>query len=111
MKQSKRSLSRQVDKVGFAWYRANQWEQLRAVAIDRDTLHDTYAAWVVDATRAFMELQKAGVDAQKIDVDLDELMDWCKRKHCVVDGEARSMFVADKVRQLNQGTRKAKGNA
>jgi hypothetical protein len=40
-------------KMGFAWYRKEQWDLLLAVSSDRDCLEQTYEEWLVAARKHF----------------------------------------------------------
>lgn len=109
-KQTKSSKTRRVKTiVGVAWYRPEQRPRLLEIAAGRESLHDTYAEWVAEASARFEEVQRMGIPVQKVEVDLDELVQWCRAQQQEINGEARSTFVAEKTRQLNQtkGTKKS----
>ncbi len=86
--------------IGVAWYRPDQWQQLRDVSADRDKLEDTYDKWVEDAERAVQGLRKRGLHVVKVDVDVAELALWCENQKIPVNGEARSKFAVFKLQQL-----------
>ncbi|MFC1523033.1 hypothetical protein ACFL6Y_11550 [Elusimicrobiota bacterium] len=83
--------------AGFAWYSEEQWRKLREVAADKDNLHDTYQEWEVNVREKLRDLEKRGVIACKVDVEIDELVLWCRQKKLKVDGSARSRFIAHKM--------------
>ncbi len=86
--------------TGIAWYRREQWQRLRQISADVEFLEETYEEWLKEATKALGELEKAGVSVTKVDVDVEELLKWCKDQGIAVDGGSRSRFVADKVRRM-----------
>jgi len=88
---------------GVAWYRAEQWPRLLEVSVDRSDLERTYDEWQAMATKGLAELARAGVWARKIDVDVDEMVEWCRTEGRPVDGAARAAFVALKVKKANDG--------
>ena len=89
-----------VDTVlGVPWYTPEQYERLLEVADDRDNLEDTYEEWKATADKTLKKIEKPGVWHLKIYVDVDELVSWCKFENLPVDGEARTIFVADKVEE------------
>jgi hypothetical protein len=90
-------------RVGFAWYRPEQWARLLDVSIDRDTLEDTHAEWEEFATQRLRELRSQGVDVEKIEVDVEELKQWCLDHGSLVDAGARSKFVIDKLKEKHGG--------
>jgi hypothetical protein len=85
--------------VGIAWYRPEQWAQLREVASDRAQLDDTYAAWKANAQASLQQLADGGVTVEKVDIDVQELCVWCALQRRPVDGAARSEYAAEQVQK------------
>ncbi len=88
--------------VGIAWYRPEQWERLREVSADVDILEETHAEWVVFAAKQFDELNRRGISVIKVDVDVEELLQWCGQKGVAVDANARAGFVLRKVQDITE---------
>ena len=88
--------------IGVVWYRPEQWEIMRNVAVDRDKLEDTYAEWLMDAERAVKQLQQRGLRVIKVDIEVADLMLWCENQRFPLDGEARSKYTAFRVEQLDK---------
>lgn len=84
-------------KLGFAWYRKEQWDRLLAVSSDRDCLEETYEGWLVIARKSFDEFKRAGNDVYRVDVDVEELIRWCQKRKRPIDGKARSEFAVHKL--------------
>jgi len=84
--------------IGFAWYRRDQWPLLRSVAADYDKLEETYDEWAAVVDKTVADLRCKGVRAKKVDIDVDELLTWCKQNGCRLDGQARGAFVSEKLR-------------
>ena len=109
-KQTKQPQSHRAETViGVAWYRPEQWQRLLEVAVDRESLHETYEEWAADATARFEDFRRMGIRVQKVEVDLEELIHWCRVEQRKMDGEARSIFVAEKTTQLNESKGAKKG--
>jgi len=89
--------------VGMAWYRPNQWSLLRQVSLDSHDLEPTYEEWEKLAATKFQELQAQGVSVEKVDVDVEELIVWCRSRNVPINAAARSNFAAEKVRQKHTG--------
>jgi hypothetical protein len=87
--------------LGVAWYRADQWQRFRALASDRDALHESYAEWEASAIEKLRELGTLGIVARAVLIDIDELVQWCRERKLAVDGAARAQFVAEKVQEAN----------
>jgi hypothetical protein len=89
--------------LGVAWYRAEQWQRFRALAADKDALHDRYVEWEAAATEKVRELRARGIDVQPVLIDVEELAQWCQDRKMAIDGAARSQFVAEKVQKASEG--------
>lgn len=87
--------------LGIAWYRPEQWQRLREISTDKDVVEETHAEWVQNAKRALKKLRRQGIEPVKVDVDVEELLRWCESQHIPVDGNARSTYVAEKLRELS----------
>jgi hypothetical protein len=44
-----------------------------------------------------VEFQALGLDVRKVDVDVDDLVEWCKQRGLAVDAEARAQYVTEKI--------------
>jgi hypothetical protein len=84
--------------LAIAWFRAEQWERLLSVSSDRKTLEGTYEEWRVNAEGQIAALQAQGFKVTRVDVDLEELINWCGIKRMPINGESRSEFAAHKSR-------------
>jgi len=91
--------------MGYAWYRAEQWDRLREVAVDRDKLAETHAEWVASAEESLREMRKRGIHADKVEVDVEELLTWCKARDLKVDSGARAQYAAKMLHQRLPGSR------
>lgn len=85
--------------VGVAWYRPEQWARLLEVSSDRADLEDTHEEWVSGAKQTLRNLLLEGINAVRVDVDVEELVEWSKQRGLNIDGSARAAYVADKVRK------------
>ena len=104
MKKKKKSKSgRQVDTViGVSWYRPEQWDRLLQIATDREVLEDTYEEWKAIAEKSLKKFAMLGYHLRKVDIDVEELLGWCKVHNLSVDGAARSKFAAEKLREQGE---------
>lgn len=88
--------------VGIAWYRRDQWPRLRALASDIDKLEGSYEDWLAGAQKAIVQMTVAGVRAERVDIDLDELVRWCRAESRPLDSAARAAFVASRLRLTHE---------
>ena len=82
--------------LAIAWYRATQWSLLKSVVADPDVIEDTYLEWLEVAEARVAELEELGLEANKVDVDVEEMVAWCKTRDMPLDGRARAQFVGVK---------------
>lgn len=85
--------------MGIAWYRKDQWERFRAAAADRDAIDEDYEVWRSKAQDSFNYFMKVGTPATRIEIDLDELLQWCVAHNRVLDANARAEFTSEKLYQ------------
>jgi len=78
--------------LGFAWYRPDQWDDLKKFCEDRDELEDTYEIWRRGAEKAFRDIRMSGQNPLKIDFDLVEFKMWCSANGKRPVGASRSEF-------------------
>jgi hypothetical protein len=86
--------------VGFAWYRREEWQRLREMSSDRERLEEDFEEWLRCASRAFEDAKRAGISVMKVDVNVEELLNWCRQSKLAIDASARAGFVAQKVQRM-----------
>jgi hypothetical protein len=86
------------------------WDELRNVVPHPELLRDSHGTWLQVANTACEKLA-AGMRFARVDIDPDELTEWCSAHRCPVDAEARARFAAEKLRQRDVSTRAAAGAA
>ena len=85
--------------TGVAWYKRDQWDQLLSVSTDRDTLEKTYDEWITGAQASYKQIEQMGLELQKIEVDINELIQWCQQNCLNIDSSARTSFVLEKIQK------------
>lgn len=95
--------------TGILWWTPEQWERAKQISADSQIFDDTYQEWKESADKSFKNFRDLGYTVYKIEIDLDELIDWCNKKNIPLDGNARSGFVSGKVKtrhesKLNNGS-------
>ena len=88
--------------TGIAWYRRDQWRRLREVASDADELEESYDDWLAGAQKALVQMALSGVQARRVDVDVDALIRWCQAEGRPVDSAARAAYAALQLRLAHQ---------
>ena len=90
--------------TGIGWYRRDQWTRLRELASDADKLEESYDDWLAGSQKTLIQMRLAGVRAQCVGIDLDELARWCRDEGRALDSAARAAFVASQLRLAHEGT-------
>ena len=91
--------------TGIAWYRREQWARLRELSVDADELEESYDDWLTGVQKTLVQMAVTGVQARKVDVDVDELARWCRRERRPLDSAARAAFAAVRLRSDAERTR------
>lgn len=79
--------------IGIGWYKKEQWDDLRRVSVDREILENTWEEWATVAERRMIDLMRLGSNVQKVPVDVDDLVLWCRAQYRPVDADARATYV------------------
>ena len=89
--------SKEVAKIGMAWYRPEQWNRLRQISEDVEVFETNYEEWESLASQKIAGLKAAGIKIEKVEVDVNELLSYCNEHRFSVNAESRSKFVTDKL--------------
>ncbi len=90
--------------TGICWYSADQWARLREVASDRGELEETHEQWLAMMKRNLRSLREAGITYQLVDIDVEELVSWCKRKGRPINGSSRAEYATYLLQQRQEGS-------
>lgn len=83
-----------LKSVAVAWFEPDQYSAMLAVAADRHRLHNTHDAYAVALDKKLAELRASGVNAVKMPIRTDDLVQWCQANGRQVDPESRATFAA-----------------
>ncbi len=87
---------------GVAWYRREQWPLLRENSADAEDLEETYDEWLEFAKDALLNFARKGSPMRRIDVDVEELIAWCREENRPLDANARAAFASEKLHRERQ---------
>ena len=82
--------------VKIAYYRKEDWNKLLEIIDDKESMHETWNQWFNLFTKTKEDLMSKGFIVVDIEIDLDELNNYCNMKRIKNNGEARSQFVQQK---------------
>ncbi len=88
--------------LGVGWYKKEQWKLLRECSEDVENLENTYYEWVANANDTIKKISNSGHRIEKIEIDVHELIVWCKKENCTVNGESRSKFISLKTKETQK---------
>src|SRR5260370_42671197 len=74
---------------------ASQWQQLLEVAADPERLEKTYQEWLAVAEQACEKMEASGIAIAKVPVNVQGLIDWCRKRNLPIDGKARAQYVVE----------------
>jgi len=92
--------------VGLAWFDRKQWQRLTEAVADRNELDDTYEQWQLSALDAVRMIERQGQKVEKVHVEVESLVSWCKEKGLPVNGKSRAEYVTH-LMQRRHGQAKA----
>ncbi len=90
--------------IGIAWFRPDQWERLREVSADSVELEADHNDWLGHAEKTLFELHTQGMNVVRVDVDVEDLLHWCRTKQRPVNAESRSKYAAELLQLRDQQT-------
>jgi hypothetical protein len=93
----KKNNNKTVFSVGY--YQREQWPILLGSADDRNALEETYDEWILSFKKGLKNMRAAGIEPLRVDVDINELLAWCKTKGYKNTGVYRAEFIAELCRQ------------
>ena len=79
--------------VGIAWFDRKQWKRLTEAVADRNELDASYEQWQQSALDAVQMIERQGQVAEKVHVEVESLVSWCKEKGLPVNGKSRAEYV------------------
>lgn len=82
--------------VNLAYYRERDWDRLLSIVYDRESMHNTWHEWHQSFNKTKKELKLTGLTVNEFEVNLDELIKYCFENGMLIDGKARSQFVANR---------------
>ena len=92
-----------AEPLGVPWFRRQDYAHCLDVMDDRDRLPPTFEAWEAEAQRRFAELQAFGCTLERVTVDPDDFVSFCRVEGLRHDGMALKAFAAVMLaRQANR---------
>lgn len=83
-------------ELKMAFYRKEDWNRFLDSVDDKDNMYETWKEWhesYLKGKRMFIE---KGFKVYDVEVDINELIEYCKLRGIKNDSKARSEFVSNK---------------
>ena len=78
-------------KIGY--YRQEDWIKLIEIIDDKNTMHSNWQDWYKAYKLAKTQLENKGFDIIETVIDLNELVEYCKKNGLKNTGATRSQFI------------------
>src|SRR2546423_11172366 len=88
--------------IAIVWYRPEQWRRVRDIATDADEFETSYPEWLQGAEEKLKQLRDSGLRVEKVEVDSEKLVLWCNERSLENNGQARSLYAAERLSELDQ---------
>jgi hypothetical protein len=85
--------------AGIAWYRAQDYGQIRRIMADAADFPATYREWREMSERLESDLRQQGHVVLRAIVDPEIFPEWCKARGLNIDAEARTIFANEVARR------------
>ncbi len=92
-------MSEQKEVYSFAWYSPEEWQKLKDIVSDPDSLDESYEDWRKAASNSIAQMREQGMEVVKISVKITELIEWCSSRGKEPDSEQRAEFAAYKIQK------------
>jgi len=74
------------------WLRRDQWDLFRRVFAGDDELPASYDEWLRGSQDAVLQWTAAGFHIKRVEIDVEQLVAWCRRQRRPVDALAMMLF-------------------
>ncbi len=88
--------------IGIGFYRREQWKLLRETSVDAHLLEESYDDWIEVVDSAVTKISDQGLEPRLIEVDLNDLLAYCKRHGIPNNAEARAKFISKITSQTQE---------
>jgi hypothetical protein len=89
--------------IGIGVYQKGQWPLLLETADDADLMIAAYDEWLRGIEKLIENIKTVGIEPVKVEIDVYELLAYCRQYNVKNNGETRSQFI---VELLNNGRSK-----
>ena len=96
-----RKMNKSQKKIcSIPYYRKDQYDRLRKISIDKEIFSISYDEMMTITKSKHKEMEKKGFKVVKIDVDIEELIEWCNSQNATLNPESRTRFALEKLKEM-----------
>jgi len=88
--------------LGIGFYRREQWPLLIETAVDSHLLEKTYDEWMEVLDSSIEKIRVAGLEPELVEIDVEELLSFCKKEGLPNNAATRSRFIAKLTRRKSE---------
>ena len=88
-----------ISAIGFPWFQEEEYDQLRSMFEDGESLHRTFHEWLQAANLGLAELQSSGHAVVKAHITVADFPIWCAKRKLRLNSEARKVFASEMALQ------------
>lgn len=92
--------------TGILWWKPKQWDEAKQISSDSYVFDGTYQEWKESAEKMLKNFEDLGIKVYKVEIDLDELVTWCKDEKMPLDSKARSRYASIKAKEIHEAQSK-----
>ena len=87
--------------IGLAWFRREDYPRLLTIFEDAHEMHDTWNEWEASARKVEERFKAEGYVVERVHIDPETFLDWCRRAGVGIVASSRSRFTAETVAKMH----------
>lgn len=100
----------QIQIIGMAWFKPENYLQLRRMFEDGHKLHHTYPEWLKAAQTGYERFEAQGARVIRVDIDPSQFPTWCKANGMKLNAQARMAYANSVAYQIATGGQSGNNN-
>ncbi len=84
----------------LAYYRKDQYDRYRKISVDKEAFSKSYDEMMLTTKSKHKEMENKGFKVVKIDIDIEELIEWCQHREIILNPESRTKFAMEKLKGM-----------
>ena len=84
----------------LTYYRKDQYDRYREISVDKEAFSKSYDEMMVSAKSKYKDMENKGFKVVKIEIDIEELIEWCRHRKVTINPESRTKFSMEKLKEM-----------